>query len=365
MFVKGSQPAKPPKRVLLIQLGDIGDVVLSLPLVAAVQESFADVRVAMLVRDKATELARCCPLLEAVYSVAPQRGIGELRQTVALARILRRQRFDWVVDLRTGTRGALLARLSGAPHRIAYFEAGEFLRNACFQHLIIPDSTPHTHILDYNLQLLGAFGCRPATNDRPLLDPAPYRQTARDLLEQHGIATRRPLIAIQPFSLWPYKEWSEDNFAACIDQLQANLDAAVVLCGTKAEHPRAERLQARCRGRVHNLAGTTSLGTYAALLEQCDLLISVDSAGPHIAAAVATPTVTIYGPSSPRTWAPRGPKHRVVQGDAPCVPCCRTGCNGDGRESRCLATLPADRVVAAAAELLDRTQAAAPAGKHQ
>ena len=81
-----------------------------------------------------------------------------------------------------------------------------------------------------------------------------------------------------------------------------------------------------CDAQVHNFAGKTSIGMLAAVLKACSLFIGVDSAGMHIAGAVRTPTVTIVGPSSSVTWAPRGRQHRVVYKSLPCVPCHQTGC---------------------------------------
>jgi len=85
---------------------------------------------------------------------------------------------------------------------------------------------------------------------------------------------------------------------------------------------------------------------YAALLQRCDLFIGVDSAGLHIAAAVGTPTVSIYGPSAPASWAPRGSSHLVVQKDWPCVPCRRKGCD-DSEQCRCLDELTVEEILQA------------------
>ncbi len=91
------------------------------------------------------------------------------------------------------------------------------------------------------------------------------------------------------------------------------------------------------------MAGETTLGELAALLRLSRLHVGVDSAAPHIAAAVGTPTITLYGPSDWRDWAPVGDKHHVVKSDMDCSPCHRKGCEGSGR-SRCLENIPIERV---------------------
>ena len=95
---------------------------------------------------------------------------------------------------------------------------------------------------------------------------------------------------------------------------------------------------------AYNLAGKTSLGELPAVLKKSSLLIGIDSAAVHIAAAVGIPTITIFGPSSPVSWAPRGKKHRIIQKDMPCVPCRQKGCN-NSEVSRCLNELEPEEVI--------------------
>ncbi|RLB31511.1 MAG: hypothetical protein DRG87_02270, partial [Deltaproteobacteria bacterium] len=100
---------------------------------------------------------------------------------------------------------------------------------------------------------------------------------------------------------------------------------------------------------VYNLAGKTTIGELAGVLKKCNLVIGIDSATIHIAAAVGTPTVSIYGPSAPVNWAPLGEQHLVIFKDLPCVPCRQKGCNHSG-VSRCLQELEVGEVI----EVLDK-----------
>ena len=125
----------------------------------------------------------------------------------------------------------------------------------------------------------------------------------------------------------------------------------VVVVGSPAERERAAELIGACSGSVCNLAGKTTLAELAGVLHLSRLHIGVDSAAPHIAAAVGTSTVTLYGPSDWRYWAPPGKHHRVVVPDMECVPCHRKGCDDRGI-SRCLDTLTVERVQAILREAL-------------
>jgi heptosyltransferase-3 len=102
---------------------------------------------------------------------------------------------------------------------------------------------------------------------------------------------------------------------------------------------------------LHNFAGKTSIAEYAAILDQCSLFIGCDSAGVHIAAAVNTATASIYGPSSPAAWAPRGLNHRVIQKEMACVPCRRKGCN-DTEYCKCLDQLEVNEAISIIEPLL-------------
>jgi heptosyltransferase-3 len=116
----------------------------------------------------------------------------------------------------------------------------------------------------------------------------------------------------------------------------------VIITGSPDERERAEEIMKVCgNNNLSNLAGKTSIGMFAALLKACALFIGGDSAGIHIAAAVGTPTVGIFGPFSSAVWAPRGERHVTVQKTLPCVPCHQKGCH-DSEVSRCLEELTVD-----------------------
>ena len=117
----------------------------------------------------------------------------------------------------------------------------------------------------------------------------------------------------------------------------------VLILGSKEERARAEQLCVASPSPVYNFAGKTTLREMAGLLQRSRLHIGVDSAAPHIAAAVGTSTLTIYGPSDWRDWAPTGEKNKVVLPDMDCSPCYKKGCDGSGR-SECLETLAVAKV---------------------
>ncbi len=335
------------RRILVVQLGDIGDVVWSTPTFRAVKEHYG-VPVSVIVREGSGALLTADPSIHEVFEIPArsQNCVQRSLKQMALIRALRAARFDLVFDLRSDDRGAIMTFLTGAPRRASlYYERVSFWRNRLFTHLAIPNSPGERHrgAAEQSLRIVRAFGI-PTPDEIPRLWVAEESSLQVDrLLEREGIASRGGWVTLNPFSRWSYKEWDLRKWSEVIDRLGEEFRIETVLVGSGAERGKAQLL---CRERtaVHNLAGMTTLAQLAALLQRSRLHIGVDSAAPHIAAAAGTPTVTIYGPTDWHDWAPIGENHRVVVSPLSCVPCFRKGCDGQGK-SRCLDELTVGEVM--------------------
>ena len=347
MLVKGNNLSKKNiDNILLIQLGDIGDVVLSFPCVRALRENFPQANVLVAVREKAKELIEDCRWATDVISINEEERtwIEELRYQKRVFSRLRGFHFDLVIDIKPGDRGAILAFLSGAPQRVSFYaNDGKLWRNRVFTHLSTDEPKPGRHMAEYYLGLLETYNIK-TDHIRPEHDVPEYRhQEAKALLRNEGVQSDRPIIAVQPFSLWKYKEWGADKYIQLINWLTSEYNVSIVITGAMDERERACEIIKECPRNTFNLAGKTSIGTLAAVFKRCKLFVGVDSAGVHIAAAVGVPTVCIFGPSSSSGWAPRGKLHRVVHKDLSCVPCCKKGCDNT-EYSRCLEELTLEEV---------------------
>lgn len=348
MLVKGNKLIrKDIKNILLIQLGDIGDVVLSFPCIRALKENFPKANVIVAVREKAKELIEDCPWATSVISINEEkRKLGkEIIYQKKFFSHLRELNFDIAVDLRTGTRGAILAFLSGARQRIGFYAPdGRGWRNRMFTHLTLPVDRPGQHMTEYYLNLLAAYGLgTDGIRPRVTIPPA-KRQLVDRLFLREKVPSGRPVVAFQPFSLWQYKDWGPEKYVQLIRRITEIYDLSVIVVGSPDERQRAGEIVNQCGPNVFNLAGRTSIGLLTAVINACILFVGGDSAGVHIAAAADIPTVSIYGPSSPVAWAPRGKMHRLILRDMPCVPCNRKGCQGRGI-SRCLEELSATEIM--------------------
>ncbi|MFH1081400.1 MAG: lipopolysaccharide heptosyltransferase II [Pseudomonadota bacterium] len=342
-----------PKNILLIQLGDIGDVVLSIPAFRAVRDNLPQANIIVAVREKAKDLIQHVPWVNGVIGINQDRRSlpEELLYQWSFFSLVRGYHFDLVYDFRMGTRGAILAFFSGAKKRVGFIDPENFWRNRFFNTLYQADNCTSPYWASYYFSLLHADGMD-VVHEKPEMRVTPRMQEQAALILKHeGVPSEKSIIAIQPFSLWRYKEWSTEKYIQLIQRILSAYHVFVLITGSQDESERAKDLVSSCQGTGHegggrhvfNMAGKTSLGELVAVIRSCRLFIGSDSAGVHIAAAVNTPTVVIFGPSSPASWAPGGDGHAVVQKNLSCVPCRRKGCDDSG-VSRCLEELDIEEV---------------------
>jgi len=346
VLVKGSLPfSRPVSRILVIQLGDIGDVVSATPAFRAVRERFPEALLAVLVREGFGGLLEDDPGIDRIFEVRRRQGVPADRvlEPFRLIGELRRQRFGLVIDLRADDRGAWMALASGASVRAAMHYDRLAWRDFFYTHLVIPPP-PEKRIRGAAYQSLDVI--RPLGIDTA--DPVPRLHVSEETLKRVRQilpgGDSRSRVTINPFARWKYKEWDYGKWAEVVRWLDGEKGYRPVLVGSLAEREAAARIASEAGGGVVNLAGQTSLKELAALLSLSAFHAGVDSAAPHIAAAVGTPTITIYGPTDWRDWAPEGGNHRVIRPERDCVPCRQKGCRGEGR-SECLEELKTDRVM--------------------
>ncbi len=345
------------QNILIIQLGDIGDVIWSIPTFRAVKKAYPDAHLSLLVREGIGSLFDADTAVKQVFEVKRYQGTLGTRLTAQLAFLkkVRKSGFDLVFDLRSDDRGAFMARLTGARFRASLLYSDvPFYRNRLFTHLVYPAAENirvRLGAAEQSLRIVRGFGI--STEDvvpRLCVEPETLARMS-SLVSNHGIPSEgqggapKNFVTLNPFSRWSYKEWPLENWIAISAWLWTECRLPAVIVGSAPERERAEALVKSGSGvvKIHNLAGETNLKELAALLSLSHLHVGVDSAAPHIAAAVGTPTITIYGPSDWRDWAPVGEAHQVVTTDMDCSPCYQKGCEGRGH-SRCLENMSIDEV---------------------
>ncbi len=335
----------PIRKILIIQLGDIGDVVWAIPAFWALKATFPQVVLSVLSRNPYGDLLLDDPHIDKIFQVDQQSIFRELQ----LLTNLRREKFDLIFDLRADDRGAYTSFLVGAKMRAALYYQGLSWRNRMFTHLIDPPPATERErtyrAAEQSLKIIRGFGIKENTVIPQLFVSSTTKNKIGELLAAENVAARDGYVTINPFSRWSYKEWGIDKWRQLIAFIWQKYKMPALILGSEDERGRADKLTVAGPSSVsvYNFAGKTSLREMAGLLQTSRLHIGVDSAAPHIAAAVGTPTLTIYGPSDWREWAPPGEKNKVVVPDMDCSPCHKKGCNGSGR-SDCLDNLSVAKV---------------------
>lgn len=346
------------KNILLIQLGDIGDVVLTTPTIRAVKETYPDARVSIMVRKPFGNLLATDPnLYDVIESSRPSgTALHVIREYAALILRLRKAHYDLVIDLRTGDRGAILSFITGAKMRVGRpSETKQFWHNFMFTRMVhSPGLDPSAHPgADQSLRIVRELGID-AKSSIPQLYASPDNAAqASGLLKKCGLAPGNRWVTINPFSRWKYKEWDVMKWARLIDLLWEKYRVPSILVGSSEEAIACEGITKGRENHTFNLAGKTTLGELAALLSMTSLHLGVDSAAPHIAAAFGKPTVTIHGPSDWRGWSIVDDLHEIAASPMGCVPCNRRGCEDTGT-SKCLEQLDVETVMGAVEDVLKK-----------
>ncbi len=350
------------RRVLVIKLRHHGDVLLSSPVFSVLKAKAPQAEIDALVYADTADMLTFHPAIAQVHGIDRkwrQLGpVGLFREEFALLRRLRERRYDLVIHLTEHWRGAWLCRLLGPRWSLGPAIGGRnrFWKHSFTHRQAYTKGLPLRHMAETNLDALRRLGIQPAPDERALmLEPGDAaRARVAGLLADFGLAGG-DFIHVHPASRWFFKCWPVDRMAGLIARLQAAGHAVVLSAAPSAdEKAMLQAIEARLPAPVFSLSGQLSLKELAALTASARVFVGVDSAPMHIAAAVGTPVVALFGPSGDRQWGPWGvPSRVVVSGRHPCRPCGTDGCGG-GKVSDCLSVIEVEEVFAAVNELLDR-----------
>lgn len=352
------------RRVLLLRLERIGDLLMVLDAIRDARAAWPAATIDLVVGSWNAPLARLIPDVTTIDVVdAPWLARGARATSwpslIAHARGWRRGNFDLVVNFEPDIRSNFLAWLSGAPRRVGYWSGGggAFLTDAL-------EYAPKSHVSE-NARVLVARAAGRALPARPRMTPAlvPPADASARAAERLG-PPRRPLVGVHVSGGRESKQWHLDRFASVARELASARGATIVLTGTEADRPVVDVVKGNLSGlRVIDASSGVDVPTLAALLERLDLYITSDTGPMHLAAAMGTPVVALFGPSQPERYGPRARLERIVRVDLPCSPCGRVRLPPErcrGHVPDCMDAITVEAVVRAANELLD---AARPAGK--
>ncbi len=332
-------------RILLIKPSSLGDIVHTLPTVALLRVAFPQAHLAWLVKREWAGLVERVEGVDRVWPVDPGFA-GWLAHVPAL----RAERFDLVVDLQGLLRSGLMAWLSGCSTRIGFANGREGSPLLYSQRVAVP--TPDMHAVDRYRLVAAALGASAGRTPEFRFRSLPGdEEQVHALLRRHGLSPSTPWIAMNVSARWPTKRWPPEYFAQTADRLQQDGAGPVVLCGGPGDRVDAETVKQSMRTQPVDVTGETPVGLLPTLLKCAAVLVTNDSGPMHVAAAVGTPVVSVFGPTSPVRTGPYGTGHVVLTHNVPCRPCYSRECQNVTR-LECLTGLSPDRVIEAVRERL-------------
>ncbi len=357
--LKDAVPLHEVKRVLVIKLRHHGDVLVSSPVFSVLKAHAPHVEIDALVYADTAEMLTFHPAIAQVLTIDRQWKklgfVGQMRAELALYRVLKARGYDLVIHLTEHWRGAWLCRLLKPRWAVSCNrnDAGAMWHDS-FTHIYPMARALPRHMVENNLDALRRIGIRPREDERGLL-LVPGQAAQSSVAEKLTLLGLEPgrFIHVHPASRWFFKCWSVERMAALLVVLQDAGHQIVLTAAPSAdERWMIDAIQVRLPKPVPSLSGELNLKELAALTQSARLFVGVDSAPMHIAAAVGTPVVALFGPSGDKQWGPWGARHRVVaSAHHTCRPCGLDGCGG-GKVSDCLETLAVEEVLAAVREQL-------------
>lgn len=329
-----------PRRILLIKPSSLGDIVHAMPVVAAVKQQWPSVHVTWLVKRQWADIVQRIEEVDAVWPVDPAVA-SWVRQAMAL----RAQQFDVVIDLQGLLRSALVARATGCVQRVGFANGREGSPWLYTHRVAVP--TPDMHAVHRYLLAVSALGISVQGEPQFRFRRPPQDVTAlRELFRRKGIDLDAPWVAMNVSARWQTKRWPASSFAAAATQLAARGIGPLVVIGGPEEREVSEQVRSLASCPMVDLTGHTAIGVLPALLSKACVLITNDSGPMHVAAAVGTPVVSLFGPTSAVRTGPYGMRHTVLTQDLPCRPCFSRVCR-NAVPMECLASISPEQVVAA------------------
>jgi lipopolysaccharide heptosyltransferase II len=343
--------------ILLVRLRLIGDVVFTTPIIRALRRQIPDARLTYLVEPAAAPVLQNNPHLDALIVAPRRRGLGRVMDDIAIARDLRRRRFDIAIDLHGGPRSSWLTWASGAPRRIGYRMPGRGWMYT--ERIQRPPDLGSSHSVENQWALLRALRIAPPNPaDDPVEMTVDAAATVRvdERLLAAGVSAAHPLVVLHVSAGNPFRRWPEASFVSLITMLvRRDSSRRIVITSGPSDATAARRVTTEARRQLGAHAGALpdvgdfDLAELRALIARASVYIGGDSGPAHIAATTATPIVELLGPTlagRSRPWRdPRWYAETIDVGELPCRPCNQRHCTpGD---FRCLTGIEPDQVAAA------------------
>jgi len=335
------------KRILLIRLAYIGDVVLTLPVIEALANSFPNAQIDFLTSNYAAPLLKNYPNLHNILEYNASWFYGNRRSSPvgSVIETIRSNKYDLGIDFRGDIRNIYYCMWRPSiPRRLSYSSGGgrELLTHCVEWHQV-------KHKVEFHLDILRNIGIDTDHTDPKIFLTETEVESAGRLLASKLPGNTEPILAIHPGARLELKRWPVERFCDLVQTIRKQNLGAVVLVGSQNEID-ISRVIKQTAGVSVDLTGQLSIRELAAVLKQCECLVCHDSAPMHIAAAVGTKVVALFGPSRPLETAPCGTGHQIIEGDCPKKDFCDE--NKCDQDWECIQSISMDKVINGCVRLL-------------
>ena len=310
--------------ILIVKLSAIGDVIHTLPSLTALRHLYPDAHITWVVEEAAADIVKNHPYLNEVIvsrrkswskDIQKSKILKPLFNMRSLIKELRRRRYDLVIDFHGLFKSSIIVLLSSGERKLGYDSLQEL--SGLFLNEKIPEDM-NKHAVDRYLDFLRYLGAK-IDNVEFILPQSNDAEAKVQLLMSKFKLGDKKFIAINPIAYWETKLWDDENFARLADLIKENLNLKVVFTGS--EKSTIEGITSKMKTEGINLGGRTSLSELAYIYKKARFVITTDSGPMHLAAAVGTPVIALFGPTDPVRTGPYGEGHTIVRTELPCSPC--------------------------------------------
>lgn len=345
--ILGEEPA-----VLFVRFSSLGDVILATPAVRSLKAAIPGARISFLTKSAYGPLLEGHPDIDRVIAFEPRPGESGLSALTGLCR--GQGPFDLVVDLHGTLRSRLVAAFLPASRKVRYRKDSLMRRLWAMGWMRGRMAGDGMHVADRYLRALEQLGVPPRVTSPEIFLAPREVEGAERFLRQMGVRDTQGIAVILPGARWSNKQWTARGFAAVGEALSARRGLEIVVAGDREDRAAVDEFKRELSAECVDIAGKTGIRELAAVLRLAGVAVGNDSGPGHLAAAVGTPVVTIFGPTTEAFgFAPRGERVKTVSLPLPCRPCSVHGgrrCPG-GRRA-CLEDLEPQAVIAAVEEVL-------------
>jgi lipopolysaccharide heptosyltransferase II len=340
------------RKILFIKPSSLGDIVHAMPTLSALRQAYPAMEVTWLVKRQWGGIVERIDGVDQVCAVEP--GI---RGWLSRIPMLRAARFDVALDLQGLFRSAAMGWLSGAPHRIGFANARE--GSPWLYSRLVEVPTSEMHAVDRYLLLADALEAgRDGKPEFRFRLPQSDHDEVERMLTRAGLPAAGRWAAMSISARWPTKRWPAASFAALADRMTREGLGPVVFIGGPDDKADVAAVRAMMTHSSIDLAGSLPVGLLPALLSRADILVTNDSGPMHVAAAMGTPVVALFGPTSAVRTGPYGPGHRVLAHQVACSPCFSRSCS-NAVPLACLTGITPDQVLDSVKSVQRRPSASA------